>query len=241
LGAVVKGRPVIGDALGDLLGEADRRVEAGADGGAALRQFHQARQRQLDALDAVLDLRGIAGELLAERQRGRVLGVGAADLDDVGEGLRPWRPAPCAGASAPAAGRARSRSAQAMCMAVGIGVVRRLAHVDVVVGMDRLLEPIAAEHLDGAVGDHLVGVHVGLGARAGLPDDEREMIVELAVDHLLRGLDDGLADLRVEPPSAMLASAAARLTMPSARTTDSGCFSQPILKLPSERCACAPQ
>src|SRR5262245_40133218 len=42
-------------------------------------------------------------------------------------------------------------------------------------------------------------------------------------------------------PSAMLVSAAARLTMPSARTIDSGCFSQPILKLLSERCACAPQ
>ena len=42
-------------------------------------------------------------------------------------------------------------------------------------------------------------------------------------------------------PSAMLVSAAARLTMPSARTIGSGCFSQPILKLPSERCAWAPQ
>jgi hypothetical protein len=42
-------------------------------------------------------------------------------------------------------------------------------------------------------------------------------------------------------PSAMLISAAARLTMPSARTMALGCFSQPILKLPRERCACAPQ
>ena len=32
-----------GDALGDLFGEADRRVEAGADGGAALRQFAAGR------------------------------------------------------------------------------------------------------------------------------------------------------------------------------------------------------
>jgi hypothetical protein len=42
-------------------------------------------------------------------------------------------------------------------------------------------------------------------------------------------------------PSEMLVSAAARLTMPSARTMGCGCFSQPILKLPSERCAWAPQ
>ncbi len=56
----------------------------------------------------------------------------------------------------------------------------------------------AAQHLDGAVGDHLVGVHVGLGAGAGLPDHQREVVVELAVDDLLRGLGDRLAQLRVD-------------------------------------------
>ncbi|MCY1245064.1 hypothetical protein D9M72_581790 [compost metagenome] len=42
-------------------------------------------------------------------------------------------------------------------------------------------------------------------------------------------------------PSAWLVRAAACLTMPSARTIEAGCFSQPILKLPSERWAWAPQ
>ncbi len=42
-------------------------------------------------------------------------------------------------------------------------------------------------------------------------------------------------------PSSMLASAAARLTMPNARITGLGCRSQPILKLPIERWDCAPQ
>jgi hypothetical protein len=42
-------------------------------------------------------------------------------------------------------------------------------------------------------------------------------------------------------PSAMFTSAAARLTMPSARTTAFGCFSQPILKFCSDRWVCAPQ
>ena len=72
-------------------------------------------------------------------------------------------------------------------------VVRRLAHVDVIVGMHRRFRAeLAAEHFVGAVGDHLVDVHVGLGAGAGLPDHQREVIVELAVDHLLRRLDDGV-------------------------------------------------
>ena len=37
---------------------------------------------------AVVELRDVAGELLAQRQRRRVLQVGAADLDDVGKGRR---------------------------------------------------------------------------------------------------------------------------------------------------------
>ena len=98
-----------GDPLGDLLGEADRRVEAGADGGAALRQFASGRAASVSMrLIDERDLRGIAGEFLAERQRRGVLRVGAADLDDVGECLRLGVRARRAGASAPAAGRGRS-------------------------------------------------------------------------------------------------------------------------------------
>ncbi len=65
--------------------------------------------------------------------------------------------------------------------------------------MDRLLvAALAAQHLVGAVGDHLVEVHVGLGAGAGLPHHQREMIVELARRHLGRRRGDRLADLLVE-------------------------------------------
>ena len=99
----------------------------------------------------------------------------------------------------------------------------------------------AAEQLVGAVGDHLVDVHVGLGAGAGLPHDQRELIVELAVDDLLRGLDDGLGAARVERAKPRLVSAAARLTMASARMIGSGISSSPMLKLLRERWVCAPQ
>ena len=75
------------DAVRHQFGEADRRIEAGADGGAALRQFHQHGHGLLDARDAVLHLLGIAGEFLAQRQRRGILRVGAADLDDVAPGL----------------------------------------------------------------------------------------------------------------------------------------------------------
>jgi hypothetical protein len=63
--------------------------------------------------------------------------------------------------------------------------------IDVVVGMHRRLRADhAAGDLDRAVGDHLVGIHVGLGAGAGLEHDQREFAIPFAVDHLLRGGDD---------------------------------------------------
>ena len=70
-------------------------------------------------------------------------------------------------------------------------VVRRLRHVDVVVRVDRVLgadDP--AGQLDRPVGDHLVGVHVGLGAAPRLPDSQRELSVERALGDLVGGLDD---------------------------------------------------
>ena len=50
-----------------------------------------------------------------------------------------------------------------------------------------------AKDFDGAVGDDLIGVHVGLGAGAGLPDNEGEMIIKLAVDDVIGGFGDGVA------------------------------------------------
>ena len=71
--------------------------------------------------------------------------------------------------------------------------------------------------------------------------DEREVVVELAVDHLLGRGDDGGRDRRIELAEVAVRLGAARLTMPSARTIGSGCFSQPILKFCRLRWVCAPQ
>ena len=50
----------------------------------------------------------------------------------------------------------------------------------------------AAHDLGGSVGDDLVGIHVRGRAGPGLEDVEDEMVVKLAVDDLLGGLDDGV-------------------------------------------------
>ncbi len=68
-----------------------------------------------------------------------------------------------------------------------------------VVGMHGLLRAHhPAEHLDGAIRDDLVRVHVALRARAGLPNHKRKLLIELAVDHLLRCRDDGVRERPIE-------------------------------------------
>ena len=68
----------------------------------------------------------------------------------------------------------------------GEGIVGGLGHIDVIIGVQQLL----ADDLITPVGDDLIGVHVGLRAGAGLPHDQREVIVQLAADHLVAGLRD---------------------------------------------------
>ena len=81
--------------------------------------------------------------------------------------------------------------------AVGIGVVGGLRAVDVIVRVAVLvLALLVAHQLERAVGDHLVGVHVGRGAGAALEDVEPELVVELSVDELLAGLLDARQDRR---------------------------------------------
>ena len=88
LGAVTKGRPVSSASSGrHAHRELGMRVEPGAHGGAAQRELAEVGQRRLDVLEAVVELRDVAGELLAQGQRRGVLQVGPADLDDVAEGF----------------------------------------------------------------------------------------------------------------------------------------------------------
>ena len=68
----------------------------------------------------------------------------------------------------------------------------------------RLAAALAAEPLVGEVGDDLVDVHVGLRAGAGLPDDERELVVVLALHDLGRGRRDRVGEARLEQPEILV-------------------------------------
>jgi hypothetical protein len=65
--------------------------------------------------------------------------------------------------------------------------------------MHRLLAAqFAAHHLDGAIGDHLVDVHVGLCAASGLPNHQWKVLVPLAFNHLVGSLDDVVGNVAVQ-------------------------------------------
>ena len=187
----------VGDLLGEGLGKALRCVEPGADGRPTLGQAIDSRQHAFDPLDIVRELLGVTGEFLSERERRRVLQMRAADLDD----LVPARLRPAGRASSSSAGKSRALIARAAddVERSREAVVRRLALVHVIVRVNRLLAAaLARQLLVGAPRDHLVGVHVGLRARAGLPDDERELAVEIAPGDLRGRLLDRFGNLRLQ-------------------------------------------
>ena len=73
----------------------------------------------------------------------------------------------------------------------GKSIVGRLRHVDIVVGMDRILRSKHAPgQLNGSIGDDFVGIHIGLRAAAGLPDAQRELAIQFARDDFIANLND---------------------------------------------------
>ena len=185
---------------------------------------HQHRQRLLDAVDAVLDLLGVAGEFLAERERRRVLGVGAADLDD----LRPL-PAPCRSSAfrsfcSAGISRCTISSAAAMCIAVGKVSFDDWLMLTWSLGWTGVFEPSSPPSISMA--------RFEITSLAFMFDCVPEPVcqttsgkccVELALDHFLRPpATIALPIFGSSRPRSMFTSAAARLTMPSARTIGCG-------------------
>ncbi len=187
------GRPLSSASSGDdLLREALRGVDAGADRGAAERHLRDPADGGLDPLDAEANLARVARELLAEGDRGGVHQVGAARLHGVG---------PQHGLLIQRAGEVLQRRDEVPKQRAGDGDVHRrgehvvggLRCVHVIVRVHR-----AAERGGCEVGEHLVHVHVGGRAAAGLVDVDRELVAVLARDDAVGRRDDGVGDRRVD-------------------------------------------
>ncbi len=172
-------------------GIAGWRVEAGADCGTAERQFAQQGQAGTQAAFGMRQLRDPARDFLAEAERGGVLQMGTADLDDAGKSGRlvgehllqiTQRGQQLLFEAGDRSDMHRGRK----------HVIARLAAIDLVVGVHQaLLAAHATEQFAGTIGQHFVEVHVGLGAGAGLPDHEREFVRVLASEHFVSGCNDG--------------------------------------------------
>ena len=177
-------------------------VKPGADGSAAQRQFVQAFERVLQAGEAVVELRDVAGKFLTERQRGRVLQVGAADFDDGlkgfgfgGEGIAQFLHCRDEQVVDFLRGGDVNRGREAIVGGLGV--------IDMVVRMHRFVGGKAgAGEFVGAVRQHFVHVHVGLRAGTGLPNDERELAIEFARQHVVSGADDEIGLLLLDAAEA---------------------------------------
>ena len=203
------------------LAEARMRVEAGADRRAAERERIQPLSRARDA--------GAARRRAARPSRrspGRASPAsrpaGACGRSSRRRRTRaPSRRACRAAARAPAAARGRAPRPSRCASRPGNASFDdwpRLTSSFGCIGFLRADD--AAGELDRAIGDHLVRVHVGLRAGAGLEHDQRKLGVELAVDHFLRRARDQLGlVVRAARRARALASAAAFLSRPNARIT----------------------
>jgi hypothetical protein len=194
--------------LGDLgrrrFGKTRCRVDARSHGGAAYRQLVHSLQRGLDPFEIVRQHSGVAGPFLTQGQRGGVLHVGAPDLDDVIPRLR-------LGADRVAQGRDRGDEAllhgdgRRDIHGRGKRIVRRLRHVDVIVGMNGRLAPERrAGELGAAVGDHFVDVHVELGAAPRHPNVQGKHVVVLPGEDFVAHLNDQFIAPIVEPLARMV-------------------------------------
>ena len=131
-----------------------------------------------DALLGVVDHRGPGAERLPERHGDGVLLLRASHLDDVPELLR--LRAERLLEKVDGAGGVAGRQDDPDLDRRRVGVVRGLRAVHVVVRMQVLVLALAMpEQLEAAIRDHLVGVHVGGGARATLDHVDDELVVQL--------------------------------------------------------------
>ena len=168
-----------------------------AHGGSAQGKFMQMRQRCPHMRLAVHQLRGVAREFLAQAQRRGVLQMGTADFHDAVKipGLLRQSRAQLFNRRQQPVGDAIDRR---YMHRRGKHIVRRLAAIDVVIGMHQPhIAALAAQQFAGAVGQHFVDIHVGLGARAGLPDHQRKFVRVLAGNHFIGRRHDGLGFILV--------------------------------------------
>lgn len=188
----------LSDSVSNGLVETNSGVKTSTDSGTTLSKESQARKSVLNTLNAVGNLSSVTRELLAEGQGSGILQVGSTNLDDGAELLGLVINSlveSLKGGDQLVGDLENSRNVHDS----GESVVRRLGHVDVVVGVNRLLgTKLAAKQLNCTVGNDLVRVHVRLGTGTGLENNKGEVVSELALEDLSGSGLDSLTNLGVK-------------------------------------------
>ena len=178
--------------LRTLIAEGRVGIEPGPHRRAADRERIQPGPARPHRLQTKVDLADPGADLLAQGERGGVLQMGAPGLDHRSKGFS---------ALGERVAQALHRGQEAFTELEhhrhvhcgGESVIGGLPAVDVVVRVHRLLAAkLATRQLDGTVGNHLVGVHVGLRTRSGLKHEQRKMRIQPPVDHLISSAHDEL-------------------------------------------------
>ena len=181
------------EVVSNLLGKAVVRVQTSADRSASLSNLVDILKALSDTPLAVSQLVHVARELLAEGERSGILGVSATDLHDVVELSTLGVESICEGSQL---GEQALIDLENGCDVHDRweSVIAGLRAVHMVVRVHHLGAKLATQNLDCAIRDNFVAVHVGLSAGAGLPNHEGEVVVELAGNHLVGGLNDCIGD-----------------------------------------------
>ena len=216
------------------------RVQPGPDRRRADVELLQLLRGVRHIVGAASDAGGVAAEFLAERDRHGILQMRAAGLEHVRELAR--LPIETVRERSRRADEAAVSEEQRQARRRREHVVRRLAHVHVIVRMHaRVGAARLAEELGGAVRDHFVRVHVVRGARARLIDVHDELVAQVRpTESRRRPATMALAMAASSRPRAALLSAAAFLTRIVAVTRSAGARSPLMGKFSTARAVWTP-
>ena len=179
------------------LGITARCVEPGADGGGAQIDLMQ-QSGGFDQTRLVFaQHHHERAELLAERHRYRILQLRAPDLDEAGKFLRLAVEGVLQNAHR--GGQVVTRFDQAHIHRGRISIVGRLAEIDVIVRVKPgILALFVPKQFQRAVGDDLIGVHVGGCAGSALDFIHNELLMKSAGADFAAGFRNRLHPIPVE-------------------------------------------
>ena len=173
------------------------RIELGANRGAANVDFTKQRNHVTKTVFVFHGHSGKGGELHTKSHRHGILQLGATHLDDVLKLL--GLAAECTAQMSHRGDQFAQLKNQRNLERGWVNVICRLRHVHVIERVAVHVVALFVTHqLESSVGDYLVGVHVGAGARPTLNGVDDELRIEFALGHFATGRDNGITDARLE-------------------------------------------